>query len=102
MTRSTSSAVPDPQALRLRTILNGDIMQDATTADMIFSVAEIIAFITQAITLAPGDLILTGTPSGVGAFRDPKVWLAPGDVISLEIDGIGTLTNPCATKWKQS
>lgn len=89
-----SSAVPDPQALRLRTILNGNVMQDATTADMIFTVAEIIAFITQAITLAPGDLILTGTPTGVGAFRDPKVWLTPGDTISIQIDGIGTLTNP--------
>jgi acylpyruvate hydrolase len=69
-------------------------MQDATTADMIFSVAEIIAFVTQAITLEPGDLLLTGTPAGVGAFRDPAVWLTPGDVISVEIEGIGTLINP--------
>jgi 2-keto-4-pentenoate hydratase/2-oxohepta-3-ene-1,7-dioic acid hydratase in catechol pathway len=89
-----SAAIPDPQDLRLRTTLNGEVMQDATTADMIFSVAEIIAFVTQAITLEPGDLLLTGTPAGVGAFRDPAVWLTPGDVISVEIEGIGTLINP--------
>ena len=89
-----SAEISDPQNLRLRTTLNGVVMQDATTADMIFSVAEIIAFVTQAITLEPGDLILTGTPAGVGAFRDPEVWLTPGDVISVEIDGIGALTNP--------
>jgi 2-keto-4-pentenoate hydratase/2-oxohepta-3-ene-1,7-dioic acid hydratase in catechol pathway len=89
-----SAEIPDPQNLRLRTTLNGEVMQDATTRDMIFNVAEIIAFVTQAITLEPGDLVLTGTPAGVGAFRDPEVWLAPGDVISVEIEGIGSLSNP--------
>ncbi len=89
-----ADAVPDPQSLPIRAILNGQTMQDSTTANMVFGVAEIVAFITQAITLEPGDLILTGTPAGVGAFRDPKVWLAPGDEITIEIDGIGRITNP--------
>ena len=89
-----AAEVPDPQALGVRAILNGETMQDSTTANMVFGVAEIVAFITQAITLEPGDLILTGTPSGVGAFRDPKVWLQPGDEITVEIDGIGSITNP--------
>jgi 2-keto-4-pentenoate hydratase/2-oxohepta-3-ene-1,7-dioic acid hydratase in catechol pathway len=69
-------------------------MQDSTTANMVFGVAELIAFISQAITLEPGDLIATGTPDGVGVFRDPQVFLQPGDEISIEIEGIGTLTNP--------
>jgi 2-keto-4-pentenoate hydratase/2-oxohepta-3-ene-1,7-dioic acid hydratase in catechol pathway len=69
-------------------------MQDGTTADMVFSVRELIAFVAQAITLEPGDLILTGTPSGVGEGRDPQVWLQPGDTITVEIEGVGELTNP--------
>jgi 2-keto-4-pentenoate hydratase/2-oxohepta-3-ene-1,7-dioic acid hydratase in catechol pathway len=86
--------IPDPQALRIRTVLNGVTMQDSTTANMVFGVAELIAFISEAVTLEPGDLIATGTPAGVGVFRDPKVFLQPGDEVSIEIDGIGTLTNP--------
>jgi 2-keto-4-pentenoate hydratase/2-oxohepta-3-ene-1,7-dioic acid hydratase in catechol pathway len=86
--------VPDPQALKIRAILNGEVMQDSTTANMVFGVAEIIAFVSQAITLEPGDLILTGTPAGVGVFRDPKVLLKPGDEITIEIEGLGALTNP--------
>jgi 2-keto-4-pentenoate hydratase/2-oxohepta-3-ene-1,7-dioic acid hydratase in catechol pathway len=89
-----ASAVPDPQALAIRAILNGEVMQDSTTANMVFGVAEIVAFVSQGITLEPGDLILTGTPAGVGAFRDPKVWMQPGDEITIEIDGIGSITNP--------
>ena len=86
--------VPDPQALRIRAILNGEVMQDSTTANMVFGVAEIVSFVSQAITLEPGDLILTGTPAGVGVFRDPKVLLQPGDEITIEIEGLGALTNP--------
>jgi 2-keto-4-pentenoate hydratase/2-oxohepta-3-ene-1,7-dioic acid hydratase in catechol pathway len=85
--------VPDPQSLGIRAILNGEVMQDSTTANMVFGVAEVIAFISQGITLEPGDLILTGTPAGVGAFREPKVWMQPGDEITIEIDGIGSITN---------
>ena len=89
-----ASDVPDPQALGIRAILNGQVMQESTTANMVFGVAEIVAFVSQAITLEPGDLILTGTPAGVGVFRDPPVLLQPGDEITIEIDGVGALTNP--------
>ncbi len=63
---------------------------------MIFSVAQIVAFVSEAITLEPGDLILTGTPAGVGIFRDPELLLKPGDEVTVEIEGVGTLTNPVA------
>jgi 2-keto-4-pentenoate hydratase/2-oxohepta-3-ene-1,7-dioic acid hydratase in catechol pathway len=86
--------IEDPQQLGIRCILNGETMQDSSTAQMIFSVAEIIAYVSQVITLEPGDLIATGTPAGVGVFRDPKVLLKDGDEVSIEIDGLGTLTNP--------
>ncbi len=89
-----ASEVPDPQALPIRAILNGETMQDSSTANQIFGVAEVISFVTQAITLEPGDLIITGTPAGVGAFRKPPVWLKPGDEITIEIDGVGRITNP--------
>ena len=91
-----ASEIPDPQALQLRTILNGEVVQEAPTSSMIFSVAQIVAFISEAITLEPGDLILTGTPAGVGIFRDPELLLQPGDEVTVEIEGIGTLTNPVA------
>jgi 2-keto-4-pentenoate hydratase/2-oxohepta-3-ene-1,7-dioic acid hydratase in catechol pathway len=86
--------IDDPQALDIRCLLNGEAMQDSSTAQMIFSVAEIIAYVSQIITLEPGDLIATGTPAGVGVFRDPKVLLEDGDEVSVEIQGVGTLTNP--------
>jgi 2-keto-4-pentenoate hydratase/2-oxohepta-3-ene-1,7-dioic acid hydratase in catechol pathway len=89
-----ASEVPDPQSLPIRAILNGRAMQDSNTSNMVFGVADIVAFVSQAITLEPGDLIITGTPAGVGAFRDPKVWLQPGDEITIEIDGLGSITNP--------
>jgi 2-keto-4-pentenoate hydratase/2-oxohepta-3-ene-1,7-dioic acid hydratase in catechol pathway len=89
-----AAAISDPQALGIRAILNGEVMQESTTQNMVFGVAEIVAFISQAITLEPGDLIATGTPGGVGIFRDPPVLLKPGDEITIEIDGIGALTNP--------
>ncbi len=86
--------VPDPQALTVRAVLNGETMQDSSTSNMVFGVAEVIAFVSQAITLEPGDLIITGTPAGVGAFRDPPVWMKPGDEITIEIEGVGSITNP--------
>jgi 2-keto-4-pentenoate hydratase/2-oxohepta-3-ene-1,7-dioic acid hydratase in catechol pathway len=86
--------VPDPQALSIRAILNGTPMQDSTTANMVFGVADVIAYITRTVTLEPGDLIATGTPAGVGAFRDPPVFMQPGDEITIEIEGLGSLTNP--------
>jgi 2-keto-4-pentenoate hydratase/2-oxohepta-3-ene-1,7-dioic acid hydratase in catechol pathway len=69
-------------------------MQDGSTDQMIFGIAELIAFISRAITLEPGDLIATGTPAGVGVFRDPPVFLEPGDRVRCEIEGIGTVENP--------
>jgi 5-carboxymethyl-2-hydroxymuconate isomerase len=86
--------VPDPQALRIRCLLNGEVMQDSSTAEMVFSVAQLIAFVSEAITLEPGDLIATGTPGGVGAYRDPRVFLRPGDEVTVEIESVGSLTNP--------
>jgi 2-keto-4-pentenoate hydratase/2-oxohepta-3-ene-1,7-dioic acid hydratase in catechol pathway len=86
--------IADPQQLGIRCILNGETMQDSSTAQMIFSVAEIIAYVSKVITLEAGDLIATGTPAGVGVFKDPKVLLEDGDEVSIEIDGLGTLTNP--------
>jgi 2-keto-4-pentenoate hydratase/2-oxohepta-3-ene-1,7-dioic acid hydratase in catechol pathway len=89
-----ASEVPDPQALSIRAVLNGETMQDSSTREMVFGVAELVSFVSEAITLEPGDLIITGTPAGVGAFRDPQVWLQPGDEITIEIDGVGSITNP--------
>ena len=86
--------IDDPQALAIRCILNGETMQDSSTANMIFSVAEIIAYVSRTITLEPGDLIATGTPAGVGVFRDPKVLLKDGDEVTVEVEGLGALTNP--------
>jgi 2-keto-4-pentenoate hydratase/2-oxohepta-3-ene-1,7-dioic acid hydratase in catechol pathway len=86
--------LPDAQALAIRAVVNGEVLQDSHTSNMIFSVAEIVAHVNRAITLEPGDLIATGTPAGVGAFRDPPVWLEPGDEVTIEIEGLGALTNP--------
>ena len=89
-----ASAVPDPQALRIRCVLNGEVMQDSSTAEMVFGVAELIAFVSEAVTLEPNDLIATGTPAGVGVFRDPQVFLAAGDEVTVEIGTLASLTNP--------
>ncbi|HEY7179341.1 MAG TPA: fumarylacetoacetate hydrolase family protein [Gaiella sp.] len=86
--------VPDPHALPIRAVLNGDVVQDSTTANLVFGVDEVISYASQTATLEAGDLILTGTPAGVGIFRDPPRLLRPGDEITIEIDGIGSLTNP--------
>jgi 2-keto-4-pentenoate hydratase/2-oxohepta-3-ene-1,7-dioic acid hydratase in catechol pathway len=90
----TTDDIPDPQALTLRCELNGREMQHGHSSDMIFSVAELIAFLSRDTTLLPGTLILTGTPPGVGFARHPPVFLAAGDRVSVEIEGIGRLTNP--------
>lgn len=86
--------VPDPHALRIRAILDGEVMQDSTTANLIFGIDEIISYASQTSTLEAGDLILTGTPAGVGVFRDPQRLLRPGDTITIEIEHLGELTNP--------
>jgi len=90
----TQDEIEDPQNLRIRTLINGETYQDSHTRDMIFSVAQLIAFLSGSTTLEPGTVILTGTPEGVGMARDPRRWLTEGDIVSIEIEGIGTLTNP--------
>jgi len=82
-----AASIPDPQRLALRCRLNGRVVQESSTADMIFGVAELVSFISRNFTLEPGDVIATGTPSGVGP-------LSPGDVVEVEIEGIGSLSNP--------
>lgn len=84
----------DGSGLRVMQLLNGKVMQDGNTDDLIFDVPYLVAFASNALTLEPGDLILTGTPEGVGYARDPKVALKPGDVVEVRIEGISTLTNP--------
>jgi 2-keto-4-pentenoate hydratase/2-oxohepta-3-ene-1,7-dioic acid hydratase in catechol pathway len=86
--------VGDPQALRVRCRVNGETMQDASTADMIFGVAELVSFASRATTLEPGDVIATGTPPGVALGQEDPRYLRAGDVVEVEIDGIGILRNP--------
>lgn len=90
----TPDEIPDPNALAIRTILNGETMQDENTADMIFDVPALIEFFSGSTTLLPGTVILTGTPSGVGMARKPPLWLKAGDSVTVEIEKIGRLTNP--------
>ncbi len=89
----TLDEIGDVQNLRLIARVNGQVMQDGNTRDMIFGVAEVIADISQDITLYPGDVIATGTPAGVGIFRDPPVVLAPGDIVECSIEKIGAIRN---------
>ena len=89
----TRDEVPDPQALRIRGWLNGELRQDSSTADMIFSVAEVIAYASRYFTLEAGDLIITGTPAGVIMGRDPRVWMRDGDEYVVEVEGLGQLSN---------
>ena len=90
----TADEIPDPQVLTVRTRVNGELRQDGTTADMIFTVAEMIAHLSTVATLEPGTVLATGTPAGVGAASDPPRWLAAGDTVSVEVEGVGVLTNP--------
>ncbi|MBW3623057.1 MAG: fumarylacetoacetate hydrolase family protein [Armatimonadetes bacterium] len=90
----TPDEIPDPQTLGIRCVLNGKTMQDSNTNQLIFNVPYLIWFISKMVTLNPGDVILTGTPPGVGIFRDPPVLLKPGDTVTIEIDRIGSITNP--------
>lgn len=90
----TADELVSPHDLRIRTLLNGVVMQDSSTRDMIFDIPTLIAFLSASTTLTPGTVILTGTPEGVGMARNPRVWLQQGDQVSVEIEGIGTLTNP--------
>jgi 2-keto-4-pentenoate hydratase/2-oxohepta-3-ene-1,7-dioic acid hydratase in catechol pathway len=90
----TADEVPDPHALPIRLRLNGKVMQDSNTREFIFQVPQLIQYLSQVMTLEPGDLIFTGTPPGVGAARKPPVFLKPGDEVEVEIEGVGLLRNP--------
>ncbi len=93
----TKDEISNPHGLRIRSYLNGNLMQDSNTEMMIFKVPELIEFISRHITLEPGDIILTGTPHGVGTFRNPPIYMKNGDEIVIEIEKIGTLKNICRT-----
>jgi 2-keto-4-pentenoate hydratase/2-oxohepta-3-ene-1,7-dioic acid hydratase in catechol pathway len=92
----TRDEVPDPHTLSLRVRVSGEVMQDANTAQMIFTVPELIEFISRVVTLEPGDIIATGTPAGTGSARNQ--FLRPGDVVEVEIEGLGVLTNPVVSE----
>jgi 2-keto-4-pentenoate hydratase/2-oxohepta-3-ene-1,7-dioic acid hydratase in catechol pathway len=88
-----------PEALNLRIVqrVNGEVLQDSRTSELVFDVPALVAYASTIVTLLPGDIILTGTPEGVGFFREPKVALRHGDLVEIEIDGSGVLSNPVTT-----
>jgi 2-keto-4-pentenoate hydratase/2-oxohepta-3-ene-1,7-dioic acid hydratase in catechol pathway len=91
-----ASSIPDPGKLRIQSRLNGKLMQDSSTKELIFAPEMLLSYISQVLTIEPGDLLFTGTPAGVGVARSPQVFLKPGDRIEVEIEAIGVLSNPCA------
>jgi 2,4-didehydro-3-deoxy-L-rhamnonate hydrolase len=95
----SSDELGDWSTLRLSTTLNGQVMQDAETSTMLFTPARLLAFLSELVTLEPGDVVTTGSPAGVGCFRDPPVYLAPGDSVTVSVDRIGDLTNPVVAGW---
>lgn len=90
----TKDEIPDVQQLKIRCEVSGEVLQDSNTSEMVFTVAKLIEFISEGITLEPGDVIATGTPDGVGRFRNPQRYLRPGDEVAITIEGLGTLRNP--------
>jgi 2-keto-4-pentenoate hydratase/2-oxohepta-3-ene-1,7-dioic acid hydratase in catechol pathway len=91
--------IPDPAQLHVASYVNGDQRQSSPASDMLFTVPQLIAFLSTHITLHPGDVISTGTPAGVGCFRTPPSYLHPGDIVEVEVDGIGRLSNPVVAGW---
>ena len=98
----TADEIDDPQDLRLWCTVNGELRQDSSTAQMLFPVAELLAYVSRHVTLEPGDVITTGTPAGVAAFRQPPAYLRPGDVTEIGADRIGVLRNPVEAGWLDS
>jgi 2,4-didehydro-3-deoxy-L-rhamnonate hydrolase len=94
----TRDEIPAPDNCRMRTLLNGKVMQDGSTSEWLFSLPTLLSFLSGVMTLEPGDVVSTGTPAGVGFFRNPQVFLRPGDQVSLEIEGIGKLENPVTSE----
>ena len=91
----TRDEVPDPHQLSIQCRVNGEIRQDSSTREMIYDIPYLIEYLSEAFTLLPGDVIATGTPHGVGAFRDPPIWLQSGDEVEIEVEGLGVLSNRC-------
>lgn len=94
----TTDEIPNPNSLAIKTILNGEAVQDWNTNDMIFDVPALIEFLSASTTLLPGTVIFTGTPQGVGMARNPQLWLKEGDTVTIEIEKIGALTNPVVSE----
>ena len=94
----TRDEIADPQNLKITTVVNDKTMQDSNTSNLIFSIPFLISYLSQNFTLDPGDVIMTGTPSGVGAGMKPPTYLKDGDVVTVTIEGIGTISNPCVVK----
>jgi 2-keto-4-pentenoate hydratase/2-oxohepta-3-ene-1,7-dioic acid hydratase in catechol pathway len=94
----TRDEIPDPHQLSIQCRVNGEIRQDSNTCEMIYSIPYLIEYLSAAFTLLPGDVIATGTPHGVGAFRDPPIWLQSGDEVEVEIEALGILSNRCVVK----
>jgi 2-keto-4-pentenoate hydratase/2-oxohepta-3-ene-1,7-dioic acid hydratase in catechol pathway len=94
----TGDEIPNPNSLKVRCWLNGRLMQDSNTSLMIFRIPVLISILSRHFTLLPGDIILTGTPRGVGVFRDPPVFMKEGDEVTVEIEGVGRLVNTCRTR----
>lgn len=95
----TADEIPDPSALHVASYVNGEQRQHEATANMLFDVPFLLAFLSRWITLEPGDIVTTGTPAGVGTFMKPPTFLAPGDVVEVEVDGVGRLRNPVVAGW---
>ena len=97
----TRDEIEDPQQLSIKCLLNGQPMQDSNTREMIYNIPYLIEYLSEAFTLLPGDIIATGTPHGVGAFREPPIWLKSGDTVTVEIEGLGSLSNRCVVEDQQ-
>ena len=91
----TRDEIADPGNLAIRCLVNGEALQDSNTSEQIFGIPYLVAYLSRGFTLLPGDVVTTGTPHGVGAFRNPPVFLKDGDVVSVEVEGLGKLTNSC-------
>jgi 2-keto-4-pentenoate hydratase/2-oxohepta-3-ene-1,7-dioic acid hydratase in catechol pathway len=94
--------IPDPRALTIRSYVNGALRQEDSIANLHFSIPDVIEYVTETITLEPGDVVSTGTPAGVGLYQDPPSYLRPGDQVTVEVDKIGRLTNPVISAWEPS
>ena len=95
----TADEIREPAGLQLATFLNGERMQWASTSDLIWTFDQLIEYASAYVTLEPGDIVTSGTPGGIGYFRDPQRWLTPGDEVTVEVEGIGRLTNPVVAGW---